>query len=82
VKVWDVRTGDAKLTLTGHSDEVQDAAFSPDGRYVASSSIDGTVRVWILDIDELLDVASARVTRPLTAEECQRYLHHPCRSSA
>jgi hypothetical protein len=39
------------------------------------------VRVWILDIDELLDVARTRVTRSLTAEECHRYLHHPCRSS-
>ena len=76
--VWDARTGDALLTLTGHADEVYDAEFSPDGRYVASSSIDRMVRVWILDVGELLRVAREKVTRSLTAEECERFLHDTC----
>jgi WD40 repeat protein len=34
------------LTLSSHTDDVTDVTFSPDNALVASSSADGTVRVW------------------------------------
>ena len=31
--------------------------------------------VMTIDVDELLRIARSRLTRPLTEEECQTYLH-------
>jgi WD40 repeat protein len=33
-------------TITGHSEVVQDVAASPDGQYLASGSVDRTVKLW------------------------------------
>ena len=40
VKVWDFETGDYERTLKGHTDSVQDVAFDPQGKTLASCSAD------------------------------------------
>jgi WD40 repeat protein len=75
VKLWDATSREELLRLTGHEAEVWNLAFSPDGRFLATSSTDGTARVWVLDVEELMEIAEARVTRSLTDEECRQYLH-------
>jgi WD40 repeat protein len=47
IKVWDAETGRELLTLQGHTSDVWNVAFSPDGQRLASGSpFDPTVRVW------------------------------------
>ena len=36
---------------------------------------DGLVRVWALDLDELIAIATDRLTRTLTEDECRQFLH-------
>ena len=48
VKVWDAATGREQLSLLGHTGWVMGLAFRPDGKTLASTSLDGTVKVWSL----------------------------------
>ncbi len=43
--IWEIATGTRLAEITGHGG-VGDAAFSPDGRLVVTTSGDGTARVW------------------------------------
>ena len=46
VTVWDLSTGQQVVTLHGHTKLVWNAAFSPDGRHLATAGNDGVLKVW------------------------------------
>jgi WD40 repeat protein/tRNA A-37 threonylcarbamoyl transferase component Bud32/tetratricopeptide (TPR) repeat protein len=46
VKVWDLATSRARLTLRGDKGGVATVVFRPDGRRLASAGQDGLVHVW------------------------------------
>lgn len=74
-RLWDAENGDAVLRLPGLAGEVSSVDFSPDGDHLATHSLaEGMVRVWTLDPDELMTIASQNVTRGFTTAECQEYL--------
>ena len=82
VTMWDSRTGKKLFVVTGHDAGVSGVAFrpaeEPDGpTWLATSSFDGTVRQYLFDTDELMNLAwraIARQSKSLTDRECQRYL--------
>ncbi|KAL4448446.1 hypothetical protein ABPG75_005665 [Micractinium tetrahymenae] len=49
VKIWSTTTGLLQAACRGHDAEVTDLSVSADNSLVASSSMDGTVRVWQLE---------------------------------
>ncbi|HEX4954622.1 MAG TPA: WD40 repeat domain-containing protein [Thermoanaerobaculia bacterium] len=46
VSLWEVASGRRLATLAGHGDTINDLAFSPDGRRLATASSDETARIW------------------------------------
>jgi WD40 repeat protein/transcriptional regulator with XRE-family HTH domain len=75
VKIWDTRSGEELLTLFGQTGRIFGMAISPDGARLATAGQDGISRVYLLKIEDLVKLGQSRLTRTLTGEECQKYLH-------
>jgi WD40 repeat protein/transcriptional regulator with XRE-family HTH domain len=74
-KVWDANTGKELHTLQASSAQVRGAHFSADGTHLITTGMDGVIREYTLNIEELVELAKARLTRTWTTGECQQYLH-------
>lgn len=46
ISVWDLATNALLTELKGHEDTVMNLDWSFDGQYIASGSLDGTIRLW------------------------------------
>jgi WD40 repeat protein/transcriptional regulator with XRE-family HTH domain len=73
-RVWEAATGLNVLNLPVDGGGTGEVAFSPDGKRLAVSGMSG-IYVFALPVDELVTLAKSHVSRTLTTEECQQYLH-------
>jgi WD40 repeat protein len=46
VRLWNIGTGAPLQTLKGYTDLVYKILFSPDGKLLASTAFDKTVKLW------------------------------------
>lgn len=62
IRAWDVAAGQLQRILTGHTNSIYKATFSPNEKLIASASRDLTARVW--------DFASGRELQKFTGFHC------------
>ncbi|MDH3293611.1 MAG: WD40 repeat domain-containing protein, partial [Acidimicrobiia bacterium] len=75
-KLWRLDTGEP-VGEFGGTIEVRTIAFHPTEPWVYVHDL-GYVTAHTLDVAELISIAQATVTRPMTDDECTRYLGRPC----
>ena len=67
-RLWDLQ-GNLHAKFSGHGNWVATAVFSPDGKRVVTASRDNTARIFLVDKDDLLQIAACSLGRELSAEE-------------
>jgi WD40 repeat protein/serine/threonine protein kinase len=75
VSVYDVETGMEVIALPSNGGIIHGASISPDGTKFVTLDISGLLKVQVLELDAIVDIARTRLTRALTSEECVTYLH-------
>jgi hypothetical protein len=71
-----MQSGERLLTLDGSEEGIFFVEFTGDGKQlVTSGGQSGFMRFLVLSVDELINIAESRLTRTLSEEECQEYLH-------
>jgi WD40 repeat protein len=73
-RVWDLSSGERLHEYTSPGGALFDVAFSPNGKYITASG-QGSVYGYVFDLDETIRLASSRLTRWFTPEECRQFLH-------
>ncbi|MFN8412256.1 MAG: hypothetical protein U0Z26_07705 [Anaerolineales bacterium] len=75
IKMWAIDNGSLLYTMPPSNTSINKIKFNPDGKILAAGGADGIVRFYYVQNEDIVSLAKARITRSLTEEECQTYLH-------
>jgi WD40 repeat protein len=50
IRLWDIIARQSVLSLKGNQNQLYRVAFSPDGRFLGTSGVDGVLRIWQVEI--------------------------------
>jgi Tol biopolymer transport system component len=70
VLIWSLNGPKVLTSFQAHDQNIPCIAFSPDGRYLATASADGSVKIW--DVAERMDEARHELLKIDAAEEVSR----------
>jgi WD40 repeat protein len=76
LSLWDLRAKDPAanpVVLRGHDDKVNAVAISADSRWIVTGSSDGTARLWLIQLNDLVDLARNVKGRNFSPDEWQLY---------
>ena len=76
LSVRDIETGALRFTVEVPTQLLR-VRISPDGRFLLANHGSVGMHLYVLPIDDLLDLARSRVTRSLTDTECEDFLRLP-----
>jgi WD40 repeat protein len=82
-KVWDLDTGQPLGQFGGRIDDgtFHGGDFHPSLPQLIVTTPPNEVRIHTLDIDELIAIAAAGLSRDMTEAECEQYLRRSCEES-
>src|SRR5262249_40308695 len=58
IHVWNLASGKERYQLLGHNKAITGLALAPDEKTLASTSLDGTARIWLLDKEKGMELES------------------------
>jgi WD40 repeat protein len=73
IRVWDAVNGKKIITINIDG-ATANAIFTPDGNHLITWDFTA-IKEFTLKIEELIQIAHSHLTRSLTVQECQQYLH-------
>jgi WD40 repeat protein len=78
LRVWKTEDGQLVADLGEPETDWPGFDFHPNGRHFIAEGASGTLRIYALDHNELVQIAKARVTRAFTKDECAIYHIDAC----